>query len=300
MFQSKFCLAPVYRATLYYTCPRLGKDLYSISDGTPKMTGKIKRTKRRFRAGMPAVIRIAGQVHDAVAEDLGLESVSLYGDFALPEGDRVEVTLRSVAGDLRLSTTARLMGAVRDEDHGETHLSLRFERLDGEQSTVLGDMVSRVVEGVHAAALQSLPPGAGPDLVRRALDLIPLAHRIQLARKALPREREFLRQDPTPPVLDALARNPNLTLPEARQLARCRLILPATVEYIANDPRWRRDEDLKILIASHPRVSLQIAEKLALELDLQGLRKLLLTTGVSDPLKAKIRLRMSDREMRGW
>lgn len=258
------------------------------------------RSKARFRAGLPAVVRIDGQVADAVVEDLSRTGLSLYGELPLPEADFVEVTVRSTAGDLRLTTRGRVVHAVRDDEVEETHIGLELEDLESDQLQVLDNMVSRVAEGMNPAALQSLPPGAGPDLVRKALDSIPLPHRIQMAKKALPREREFLRQDPSPPVLDALARNPNLTLPEAKTLARMAAILPATVEAMASDPRWRKDEELKIMLATHPRVSLQIAEKLAFELDLQGMRKLLQKPGLNDAVKLKLRAKMSDREMRGW
>lgn len=246
------------------------------------------------------MVRIDGKVCDAVADEISRAGVSLSGELPMPESDTIEVTIRSTAGDLRLTTTAQVTHAVNDEETGETHLGVEFASLTDEQHRVLDDMVSRVAEGMSPAPLQALPPGAGPDLVRKALDAIPLPHRIQMARKALPREREFLRQDPSPPVLDALARNPNITLPEVKVLARMPLILPATVEAMADDPRWRRDEELKILLATHPRVSLQVAERLAFELDLQGMRRLLQKPGLHDAVKGKLRARMSDREMKGW
>ena len=93
------------------------------------MATRTRRTKRRFRAGLPSVVRIDGQVYDAVADNLGRDSVSLYGDFPIPETDSVETTIRSTSGDLHVSAAGTLVGAVRDDEYAETHISLRFDAL---------------------------------------------------------------------------------------------------------------------------------------------------------------------------
>ena len=130
-------------------------------------------SKLRFRAGLPAVVRIDGKVCDAVAEELGRTGVSLYGDLPLPETDTIEVTIRSTAGDLLLSVSGHVAHAKRDDKTQETHVGLELNALTAEQQQVLDDLVSRVAEGMNPAALQALPPGAGPDLVQKALASVP-------------------------------------------------------------------------------------------------------------------------------
>jgi hypothetical protein len=64
---------------------------------------------------------------------------------------------------------------------------------------------------------------------------------------------------------------------------------------MANDLRFRDDEELRILVATHPRVSLSTAERVTHGFKPQQLKKLLARPGLSQLLREKLIRRSTDR-----
>lgn len=197
---------------------------------------------------------------------------------SLPElpADEVHLTLIAPRGDLRVVLRGRVArrhrGAVRGE---EDSVAIEFRDLERAEADGLETLLARLIEGTAPGPLDRLKPDAGPHEVRKALDAIPLAHRIALASRAGPRERELLRQDLQPPVLDALSRNPNLLLAEARALAALAHLPASAIEHLAADPRWSRDEELRLLLLGHPRTPVPLADRLLGDLGVFALKRLL-------------------------
>jgi hypothetical protein len=246
-----------------------------------------KRQAARFGAGLPAILRGRGAEHPCEAIDLSRSGALLVG--ALPESpeSRPLVTIRTSEERLRLDCRVRVVRTARDTD-GQVVIGVRFVDLDDEQVKTLELLIARVVEGSAPAPLRSLPAGAGPEEVRRALEKVSLPHRIALAGRASARERAYLMQDPHPQVLEALARNPTLNLHEAKALLRMHQLLPTTLDSMADDPRWGTDEELKILLATHPRTTVQIAEKVISRLSESGVNRVLQRSGLPLEVKAKL------------
>ena len=48
---------------------------------------------------------------------------------------------------------------------------------------------------------------------------------------------------------------------QAKVLTRKPQLLPTTIELIAKDPRWANEEELNIILATHPRASIMVAEE---------------------------------------
>ena len=232
-------------------------------------------------------MRDGSEVYACEAGNLSRRGALLTGDLPRPSGDRVRVSIHAARGDLALHVPARVV-YVRDEGDGSRTLGIEFVALSDQESEVLQRMVARVVEGKVPAALEALGPGAKPAEMRRALDKTPVPHRIALALRGMYQERAVLMHDSSPQVLEALARNPNLALQEARMLGRSHKIFPATLGLLASDPRWARDEELKIILATHPRVPLQLAEQIVVRLNDASLRKVLQRSGL--PLEVKAQL----------
>ena len=146
-----------------------------------------------------------------------------------------------------------------------------------------------------ASSLDSLKPGVSPQEIRKALESIPIAKRIALSARASPKEREYLRMDASPAVLEALARNPGLTVVEARALAGSTYLMPGTLDALANDPRFRMDDELRMAIAVHPKVSVATAERTTADLKLPQIKVLLTKPGLNQSLREKLFRRTTRR-----
>jgi hypothetical protein len=163
-----------------------------------------------------------------------------------------------------------------------------FQELSDAQRETLESLVARVVEGVSPAAIEALPHDASVRQIREALERIPAAHRAAIASRGAAREREIMIQDPDPQVLDALARNPNLTPPELRTLLRSRQLLPRTLQHLCRDGRWTGTEEFKINIACHPNVPFSVAERLIESLGADAKRRALVQPGLNPALRMKL------------
>jgi len=148
--------------------------------------------------------------------------------------------------------------------------------------------LARLIETPTPGPFDGLRPGAAPHEVKKALEAIPLQQRIGMAQRADLKQREVLRQDQHPAVLEALSRNANLTLPEARALAGSIFLQAGTVDALANDPKFRADEELRMVLATHPRVPLSTAERLTAGFNSAQLKRLLAKPGLNAGLRDKL------------
>lgn len=257
----------------------------------------FQRKKGRFLAGLNATLHAEGRDYTCVALDINRDGIMLAGDFPPPEEPDVRITVASSAGDLVLEVTGHV-AYVRPQ--GETHLGLHFEELDDPQRSTLESLIARVIEATAPAAMARLERGATGEEVRKALETMPVAHRIQLALRATPKERDFLSRDEDLQVIESLTRNPTITMPEVVSLVRRIKILPSTLDLVAKDHRWAGNEELKILIATHPRVSLPTAMRLVDTLTDIGLRKVIRKSGVHPAVRQRILDRVPSKRLRGW
>lgn len=265
-----------------------------------KTTKHPKRTQLRFRSGLPATLHYHGRDYPCLATSLSRSGVLLSGEIPWPSETEVTLTISNAEGELRFTLSGRVAHVYQDVEQQQTRVGVEFDRVPRDCREVMEALLSRVVEGTELAPLKLLRPGSPPREVIKALERIPLAHRVALAKRANPVERGFLRQDPKPQVLESLARNPNITPSEIKQLARMHQLLPSTLEFIAEDSRWVHDEELKLLVATHPRVTLQVAEQVIDTLGDQARRKVLLKPGLNPVLRAKLVSRDTERRRRGW
>jgi hypothetical protein len=258
-----------------------------------------RRGKARFLAALPAVLHYDGRDFDCAADDLSRSGVLLAGKVPIPTAPDVEITISTPTGDRRVRVAGRLAHAHPDPESGETHLGVHFEGLSDEQYEVIDLIVSRVVEGMAPASLQGIDPRASLGEIREALGKITPAHRISLAGRCGPKERAILKHDPDPHVLEALARNPNVNLPELKSLLRRSDLLPSTLEIVAEDVRWRGDEELKILIATHHRVTFTTADKVVKRLNDLAIGRLIQRPGLHPGVKQKLMARLAAKNRGG-
>jgi hypothetical protein len=258
-----------------------------------------KRADSRFQASLPATLHYDGKDYPCSAFDLSRNGVLLSGELPQPDTPDVEVSIKTATGDLRLRITAQLVHIQRDEQEQKTKLGLQFTELDSRQREIVESMVNRVMEGMAPAALAALPKKASAGEIRQALNNIPLAHRVMVARRGQLEERRTIRHDAHPEVLEALARNPNILLPEILALARVRHISPATVAFMAEDPRWGGNEELKILLASHPRVTFTTAERIVNTLSEAGLKRVIRRPGLQPGVRKKLTAKLA-RKLGGY
>lgn len=248
---------------------------------------KASRGASRFLAGLPAILHYHGQNYACAAHNLSRSGVLLIGELPHPAADQVEVTVRTTAGDLELRAQGWVQRVLSDPAEKEIQVGIEFRQMAEAQRSALESLVSRVVEGVIPAALDSLAEDATDQEIREALAKVPLPHRVTLATRAMPREREVMLRDPSPQVLEALARNPNLLQHEARSLLRIQTLLPTTLDVLAHC-KWAGDEEMKILIATHSRASFPLAERLTSSLSPEGLRKAIQRPGLNPALRVKL------------
>jgi len=248
------------------------------------------RGSARFLAGLSAVVHYHGQDYNCSAHNLSRTGALLRGSVPWPSDESVEISIASGTGDLTLRTRGRVRRVdVEESEEGRLlRIGVEFGDLDDEQSRVLEALVARVVEGVSPAALESLHAEATADQIREALEKIPVAHRMSLAARGSAREREILMNDPNPQVLEAVARNPKLLPKDVMALLRIHNILPSTLEILGRDARLAQHEELRVLIASHPKAGLTLARNVAKDLSPEGQAKLLRRPGVHPTLRLEI------------
>ena len=251
--------------------------------------GNVSRGAR-FAAGLPTVLHLPKNDYDCTAYNLSRTGTLLSGRFPRLIGYRVEVSFRQPNGGLTLRLPGQVVRARRETD-GMQHIALEFMELSDERRDVLEVLVARLIEGHAPAPLEALLPGMPLPEVRNALEQVPVPHRIALAVRATPREREFLKYDTHPQVLEALARNPSLRPAEARELATAPLLQPSTLELLARDPRWAKDEEVKLAVVSHPRAPLTLARRVVEGLSALTLKKLLARPGVPPSIRTQLQRR---------
>jgi hypothetical protein len=252
-----------------------------------------KRDDHRFGTSLRATLRFRGRVFACSALDLSRGGALLVGEFPEPDGAEVDLTVSTPGGDLELQTGARVAYVQHDGESGQTKLGVQFPALQAAQRETLESLISRVVEGMAPPSLQELQEGASEAEIRSALARIPLAHRVSLARRAHSKEREILRNDADPAVLEGLARNPNITLPEIIILTRMQNLLPSTVEIIAKDQRWSRSDELKIQVATHPRASFEVVDKLISGISDVLLQRVIHRPGLNPAVREKVMRRLT-------
>lgn len=257
-----------------------------------------QRGHARFLAALPAILRYAGDDLPCEAFNLSRSGVLLVGDLPQPEEPELELCIAAPAGDLELRAVARLVHVQRDDAQGVTRLGLQFIDLDAAHHETVDLLVARVVEGVAPAALEGLPDGASVAEIREALGKISTGHRVALAQRGQARERGILRHDPDPHVLEALARNPGISLPEIIGLARMPQLLPSTVEIMAGDPRWSGSDELKILLVTHPRATFSTADGIVSRMSDLLVQRVLRRPGLHPAVREKVMVRLA-RKHRG-
>ena len=255
-----------------------------------------KRGKSRFLAALPAVLHLEGEDLPCAADDLSRSGVLLQGEITVPTNPDVEVTISTPPGDRSVRIAGRVVHVHAEPDSAEVRLGLQFEFVSDEQAETIDLIVSRVVEGMAPAALEGIDPKASLGEIRTALGKITPAHRVSLAARCGLKERAILKHDPDPHVLEALGRNPNVNLHEIKLLLRRRDLLPSTLEIIAEDVRWRGDEELKITIATHIRVPFTTADKIVRGLNDLAIGRLIQRPGLHPGVKQKLMVKLSRKE----
>jgi hypothetical protein len=236
----------------------------------------------RFQASLPATARLAGADHTCTAENLSRSGALLIGRFPATDEAEVGLTIRSATGDMRLELSCRIV--FRQDER----LGVVFEHLSPEQATAVEGLLSRVVQGASLGALEALTTASSPAAVRTALQKISVPHRMGLALRAGPRERDWLRHDPDPVVLEALARNANAVPHEIKLLLRRSDLLPTTLDQIAEDVRWSKDEEIQRMICCHPRVPFQIADRVVERMSELAIGRLLRQSGLEPGIRQKL------------
>lgn len=244
------------------------------------------RSAPRFRAGLPGEVRFDGRTYTCEAQDLSRSGVLLTGAMPWPSDRIVELTLRSPGGDLELRASVRVTRVVSDE--ATTRIGVEFRGLSAGQLAALESLVARVIEDRVPAPLAALPAGATPQQIRETLLSVPLAHRVTLAARALPADREILFHDPSPQVLDALARNPRTLNHEVRRLLQRRDLLPSTLEALARDGRFMADEEIKLFVITHPRSPFSLVDPLVTGLSPAARERVLRRPGLNPGIRAKL------------
>jgi hypothetical protein len=206
----------------------------------------------------------------------------------VPPGQTVRLTVQSGSGDLTLTLEARVIRIAGDDKSDDPPMGIEFGPIDDTDRPTLEALISRVVEGVAPASLQNLSAQSSAAEIRRALESISLGHRIALAGRAMPREREMLMHDTQMQVIDALARNPLLLLHEVQSVLRMPCLLPHTLDTLARDPKWKSNESIKVMIATHTNASLALAQRLVDTLGPEGKRKVLQSSGLKPALRIRL------------
>jgi hypothetical protein len=246
------------------------------------------RHSYRIRKGVPAELNIGKRTIECEAQNLSRSGVLLVGELQdLVEGTG-DLALMAPTGSLTLHLTGRVIRVEPDPGGEGVRIALEFVDMDDTRRDAIEVFVARLIEAPAPASFEQLKPGAPPQEIKKALEAIPLAQRISMSSRAPLKDREILRLDSNPAVLEALVRNPGLGGEEARALASSAYLLPVTLDALANDLRFKDDEAVRMAVAIHPRVSLRTAEKVTADFKVPQIKKLLAKPGLSQALRDKL------------
>jgi hypothetical protein len=254
-----------------------------------------RRENTRFSAGLHADVCLPGGAVRCEASNLSRTGVLAIGPFPDMRAEQVAITLFAPIGDLQLKLRGRVARFDEDEGPERKRLALEFLDVDDAKASTIEVLIKRVLAAHRLVQLDDIPQNASPAKIRATLQRIPVAHRVAIAHRANIRQRAVLKHDANPQVLEALARNPNLLEGEVRVLAGLRGLLPSTIELMAHDPRWQADEDLKVLLAMHPRVPVPLAEKLLGSVKPIALQRALQRPGLNDSVRSTLLRKLSRR-----
>jgi len=171
-------------------------------------------------------------------------------------------------------------------------LGVEFIEVHRDDRPTLEALIARVVEGASPAALQDLPERATAEQIREALGRVALPHRMSLAVRAKPKEREILIHDTNPTVIDALARNPGLLPHEAVALLRGHGLMPHTLELMARDPRWAGNQQVMILVTTHRNTPVAVANQIISRMPPAWLERVIQASGLASALRTTVLRRL--------
>ena len=248
----------------------------------------IHRQGFRFRTGVLAELEEEGQSYACEAQNISRSGVLLVGEFPVPSTDSVSLQLSSPTKSLTVSLRGRVIRVEAEAGGPGVRLALEFVEMDDAHRDALEVLLARIMEAPAPGPFDGLKPGSTPQEIRSAIEAIPLQQRIALASRTGAKEREYLRLDIHPAVLESLAHNPHLTIVEARALATSVYLSAGTLDALANEPRLKADEDLRMAIAVHPRVSSGTAERVTADFKTPQIKKLLAKPGLNQLLREKL------------
>ena len=255
------------------------------------MSGPSEGTGRqgnRFRANLPAELHDGGQTSTCEAQNISRSGVLLAGNLKAPSSRSVELTLKASSGTATVRLSGRVIRVQPNAAAGGMRIAIQFVNMDDSRRDALDVLLARLLQTPPMASLDGLKPGATPQQVKKALEAIPLPQRIALAARAGLKDREFLRSDTHAAVLESLVRNPSLSAIEARALAASQYLMSGTLDALANDPRFKEDEELRMAVAIHPRVSAATAERVTADFKVPQIKKLLAKPGLNQHLREKL------------
>jgi hypothetical protein len=242
----------------------------------------------RFRTAVSARCQFEGQEIACEAENISRSGALLVGAIPGAEGQILDLGLRAPSGTLTIQLRAKVARIRANPEGAGLQLAVEFIEMDDARREALEVLLARILETPVIGPLESLKPGTSPQEIRKTLEGIPISQRIALSSRAGARDREFLRLDANPAVLEALAHNPHLLVTEARQLAASSYLMSGTLDALSADPRFKGDEELRMAIAVHPRVSLATAEKVTAELKVPQIKKLLSRPGLNQVIRERL------------
>ncbi len=235
----------------------------------------------RVEGDVPVALLHDGSETACSAVNLSRSGMLLTGPSAWPDGDDFRVIMSTPAGDLHAAAMVRRVRLSPATADRSSTMAVEFVALSPVEREGLEFLIQRLFEGRSAAPrLPDLPPSAAPHEIRKALESVSLMHRIGMASRAGPRERETLLHDHNPQVLDALARNPMLLLSEARTIASSPNVVPGTLATLSNDSRWGEDDEIRVAIVANPRVAVAVAERLIGRMNPAARRRALQKPGI--------------------
>jgi len=261
------------------------------------VSGNLEEPPRR---GYRFPVSVEAELHDpsgsfpCAAENLSRTGVLLLGALPPPAQERVDLTLKDRGGRHQVRLVGRVIRAEAGEESSTLSIAVEFVEMDDARRDDLEILLARLLEtGAAPGPFDALKPGVSPLEVRKVLESIPLPQRLNLASRAALREREFLRLDTNPAVLDALVRNPNLLPAEARSIATLPFLSPASIDALALDSRFAGDEDLVLALAAHPRIAPPALDRLIAQIKPPHLRRLLAKPGLTAALRDRLLKRLS-------
>lgn len=203
----------------------------------------------------------------------------------LPGIPEYEAVVAAIRGDL---PSSEVEAAAQDAKFAEAQAALA--ELTGSKSEEEVEAIAEQIADAEARAARGEPAADEGEGEKRSMSAagrirdLNVAQKVRLALMGNATERQILIRDTNKIVARAVIRSPAISDTEAMGYAKNKSLLEEVVSYIANNKKWTRHYQMKLLLVQNPKTPLGEALRFLSHLRVNDLRQVARSKGIPAPV----------------